>query len=706
MTLRRLPFSLPLLLGSLALSPGCGDNQGDVPPGSHRVELVQYASCSTLEADIKSRALAELDAIIAGYGQGGFGVDDGGAPESDGDSSGGGDGGGGGGGRTEGEDFSGTNNQENGVDEADLVKTDGYNIYLLNGNRLHVFGVPEFGQLTPESETEIEGQPTQLLLDADQGRAAVFSMVYVDTLPADHPMRARLGRQEANDTWAWRTWAISKITMLDVSDPTAPELEREIWLEGWYQTARRNDHSARVVANGQILIPGLDDWWLYAYDANGNPLDEDAVRAAAEARIQAADVEDLIPRMYERLPSGDIAVHSLAGSDCRSFYYPTDSAGRGTTSIISFDLASDGLDFDADTIVANWATVYASDDHLYLAEWAWDWWWGTTMVEPGEVFTPATNLHAFDISQAGETSYLGSGRIDGSVLNQFSLDEEDGRLRVAATTTPWRVWTEDTAELEQPVPESHVYVLEQHGSALDVVGHLGGIAPNESIFSARFTGDKGYLTTFQQIDPLFTIDLSDPVAPRLAGELEVFGFSSYLHPIADGRLLSIGVGGDENGANWLTQVSLFDVSDLDAPAVVDVQELATEGWAWSEAQWEHKAFQYFAPAKLLAVPVSSYIDSYDEGTGEYTYTWTSRLELVSVSDDGLAHKGSIDHSSYYNTGEEWWSSPEVRRSIFMGDFIYAISARAITVHALGDLGQVQAETLPGPTAQDYYYWWW
>ncbi len=704
MLLRRLPYTLPLLL-PLA----CGDNEGgDTPPGSRRVELVQYASCSSLEADIKSRAMAELEAIMAGYSGGGFfGGEDDAAPE--GDASGEGGGSDGGGGRTEGEDFSGTNNQEDGVDEADLVKTDGYNIYLINGNRLHVFGVPTFGQLDAQSETEIEGMPQQLLLDSENHRAAVFSMVYVDTLPEDHPMRQRLGRQEEDiNVWSWRTWAISKITLLDVSDPTAPALERELWLEGWYQTARRHDSSARVVANGQILIPGLDDWWLYAYDANGNPLDQEAVRAAAEARIAAADVEDLIPRMYERLPSGAISVHSLAGTDCHSFYYPSDSAGRGTTSIISFDLASEDLDFDADTIVANWATVYASDDHLYLAEWAWDWWWSYYETEPGEIFTPATNLHAFDVSQPGETSYLGSGRIDGNVINQFALDEEDGLLRVAATTTPWRMWSEETQDLPWPVPESHVYVLEQSGSELDVVGHLGGIAPNESIQSARFTGDKGFVVTFQQIDPLFTIDLSDPRTPVLAGELEVFGFSSYLHPIADGRLLAIGVGGDENGANWQTQVSMFDVSDFDAPAVLDTEQLVTEGYAWSEAQWEHKAFQYFPPAKLLAVPVSSWVDSFDEDTQTYTYTWTSKLELISVdTETGLGRHGSIDHSAYYNNlDQEWWASPEVRRSIFMGDFIYAISARAITVHALDGLNEVNAEALPGPTAGDYYYWWW
>jgi hypothetical protein len=691
--------ALAWLLFLAPLATACDDG-GDPAPGSRRVELVQYASCSDLEQDLKARAHQELEAYLTSWGWGWYGEGDGAPPEAGGaDSSADGSGGG----RQEGSDYSGTNNQEDGVDEADLVKTDGYRIYLVNGNRLHVFGVPEFGQLVDLSVTELEGQPTELLLDADAGRVAVFSMVPVDQLPEDHPMRARVGAQRDGIDWYWRTWALSKITVLDVSDPAAPALEREVWLEGWYQTARRIDHSVRVVESGHIFVPGVDDLWTLAYDADGNPRDIDEIRQLASARIDSADLVDLIPRMYRREPDGSVSDVSLAGSSCGSFYYPTDSAGRSTTSIVSFDLASHELALDADTVVSNWATVYASRDRLYLAEWAWDWWWWTAgAAEPGEIVQPATNIHAFDIAQAGAAHYVGSGRIDGTVINQFALDEQDGLLRVAATTRPWRMWSDDPEVNDDPVPapESHVYVLGEGAGGLAEVGHLGGIAPNEQIFAARFTPDKAYLVTYEQVDPLFTVDLSAPRAPRLAGELDVFGFSTYLHPLAGDRVLAIGVGGDEGGANWQTQVSLFDVSDMAAPSLVDAESLVSEGWAWSEALYEHKAFQYFAPKQLLAVPLSSYTESFDGQ--EYTYDWNSRLELVTVDPaTGLARAGSIDHSRFY--GPDWWGMPEVRRSIFMGDYIYAISARAITAHALDGLGEVAAEELPGPSDQ---YWWW
>ena len=690
---RSFPILLPPLALTLALAGGCAD---DDDPASRRVQLVQYASCSALEADLKQRALAELDVMIQGYGP--WGWDDGVAEPGtapEGDSSGGADGG-----RTEGTDYSGTNNQEDGVDEADLVKTDGHHIYLLNGNRLHTFAVPEFGQLVPLAEAEIEGMPAQLLLDAEAGRAAVFSTVYVESLPEEHPMRERASRAAGGDPWSWRTAALSKITVLDVTDPAAPALERELWLEGWYQTARRTDRSVRVVVNGHVLVPGLDDWWSYAYDEDGQPLEAEEIRALVEARIAEATIEDLIPRMIERLPGGAVATHSLAGEDCRSFYHPTDSVGRSTTSILSFQLTGP-LAVDADTVVSNWSTVYASRDRLYLAESSWSWWWPVSQVEPGEVFVPATNLHAFDVSEPGQAAYVGSGRIQGNVLNQFSLDEEDGLLRVAATTTPWRMWSEETADQPAPQPESHVYVLAERAGGLEQVGHLGGIAPGEQIFSARFTGEKAFMITFEQIDPLFTIDLSSRTAPRLVGHLEIEGFSSYLHPIEGDRLLAIGVGGDETGANWRTQINLFDVANFEAPALMDAEELVTEGWGWSEAQYEHKAFQYFAPKKLLAVPLSSYTEAIDP-QGNYTYDWSSRLEVIRVDDGALSRVGAIDHSIYYDA-EQWWGSPEVRRSIFMGDFLYVISARALTVHRLDGLAQVEAQALPG-TAEPY--WWW
>src|SRR5690606_38068776 len=148
------------------------------------------------------------------------------------------------------------------------------------------------------------------------------------------------------------------------------------------------------------------------------------------------------------------------------------------------------LHWDADHIVSNWATFYSSKDRILLAEQAHDWWWFWWYdSDPDQL-----NIHSFDISVPGQTFYEGSGRIDGVIVDQFSLDEDEGAIRVATTTGMWGRWWLDNDEREEM--QSHVYVLEDQGTHLNVVGHVGGIAPGERIMSSRFQGDKGYLVTF------------------------------------------------------------------------------------------------------------------------------------------------------------------------------------------------------------------
>lgn len=675
-----------LILPLAALVGAAGCDSGDPVGSGTTTRLVQYKSCAHLERDLEDMLISELRTRLDQSQHGGWwgGVEDGAAdPSSDG-------------GRTEGEDFSGTNNQETGVDEADFVKTDGYHVYLLNGNRLHIFGVPEFGELVPESVTEVEGHPRQMLIGKDTDRVALFSQIHPDQLPEAHPLRERLGRFE-DDQWVWRVWNVSKVTILDVSDRTAPALERELYLEGYYQTGRLVDDSVRIGAYSWLNVPTL--WgWDWVYDDDG--LDYGASLMQGAARIRAMELADLIPFIYERQPDGTVTTHSLSRSSCASFRRPTDSHAYGITSILSFDLGADEFAYDADHVVSNWPTLYASTDTLVVAEPANGWWWSWWNDDTPE----RLNIHSFDISVPGKTLYRGSGRVDGLLHDQFSLDEHDDYIRVATTSNMWaRWWVEDP-----PEAENHVYVLDLQGDELVTVGHVDGIAPGERIFSARLQGDRGYLVTFQQIDPLFTLDLSNPHHPQVIGELEIPGFSTYIHPIADDKLLTIGVGGDENGANWRTQISMFDVADFASPSLFDVEALVgDDGWGWSEAMYEHKAFQYWAPKKLLAVPLSSYrnLESPNEWGGYWEYT--SRLELVTVDlEGGLSPYGSIDHSDLYNVdSDQYWYYRDIRRSIFMGDYIYAISDRGVSVHRTSDLGLVTLEPLPGYSPNDWYWWW-
>jgi hypothetical protein len=680
-----------LPLSFLALAACSDDLDG---PGDHVIakttQLVQYNSCSELETDLKQMVTYEIWADIDRSGYWGRGGED--TAGEAGDS---GAGAGSGGGRQEGVDFSGTNNQEDGVDEADFVKTDGYHIYTLNGNRLHIMGVPEFGQLTAESVTKIEGYPQQMLLDAKQNRLVVFSHINTYSLPDGHPLKQLVGYKDEDNGWHWRINQLSKVTVLDITNKNAPSLVREVFYEGWYQTARKVESSIRLSAYSMIE-PSIMWGWYRIYDELGE--DKAATKIAVRDYINNLSLSDFIPQIYVRTPNGHFETNSLSEGSCRSFYRPTDSHARGMSSIISFDLLGESLHWDADHIISNWSTFYSSADTLLLAEPAHDWWWYWWYQDDPDQL----NIHAFDISVPGQTHYTGSGRVEGQIVDQFSLDEDNGAIRVATTTgMMWRWWNDDE---DRPVIENHVWVLEDQGAHLNVVGHVGGIAKGERIMSSRFQGNKGYLVTFEQIDPLFTLDLSNRTNPRVVGELKVPGFSTYLHPIADGKLLSIGVDGTNR---WRTQVSLFDVSDFANPALdIALPVEAQNSWGWSEALYDHKAFQYWAPKNLLAIPQSTY--AYINSNGYTSYRYLSQLVLVNVDamNGGLSIKGRIDHSPYYDAeANTWWRYVDIRRSIFMGEFVYAISDKAITAHRVTDLGKVAEQTLPGYTGNDWYWWW-
>jgi len=685
-------------LGTLGLAlslAACNDGSHPGPISSEETSLVTYQTCDALEADLKDMLVEEVEAHFdqERYWQSHpfpWLEDSAGPPRGDvaNASSPG---------RTEGRDYSGTNNQETGVDEADFVKTDGYHIYLLNGNRLHVFGVPVFGELTDESVIELEGWPSEMLVDKQSGRVAIFSWVDASTLPAEHPLRAQLGESDARGGIAYRIQTISKITVVDASNRRAPRVARELYLEGSYQTARLVERSVRVGSYSYLNVPSVDYWKYYWYNTTNLSIDQR--EAAAKQAVADLTLADMVPRIYERLPDRTFNTINLAGADCASFHRPTDSHGRGVTSLVTIDLSDGASRIDSEQIVTNYATLYASTDYLYLAEGAHDWWWFWWNPRVDDI----TNVHAFDISKPGETRYVGSGRVTGTINDSFSMGEKDGILRLASTTNRFNRWWLDPEERQESA--NHVFTLEPEGGKLVHVGHLGGLASGERIWSARFVGDRAFIVTFRNVDPLFAVDLSDPAQPRVLDELKVPGVSTYIQPIDGQRLLTIGYQGDDQGLNWRGQVSLFDATNPNHLGLLDTQPLSNGQYSWSEALYEHKAFQYWAPRKLLAVPVSSYGSSADPGD-PYGWYYTSQLQLISVGEDGLASYGTIDHSDYYNRDTtRQWVYTDIRRSIFMGDFIYAISDRGISVHKLADLSLVTDAELPG-TIPNQYYWWW
>jgi len=275
--------------------------------------------------------------------------------------------------------------------------------------------------------------------------------------------------------------------------------------------------------------------------------------------------------------------------------------------------------------------------------------------------------------------------VTGFMLSQWSMSEYNGFLRVATTDSPdW--WWDDIDS------ESFVIVLEDRNGELVEVGSVGGLGEGERIYSVRFMGDVGYVVTFRQTDPLYTIDLSDPGNPTVAGELKILGYSAYLHPLGDGLLLGIGQDATEEGGTLGTQISVFDVNDLANPELLHKYTLEH---GYSEVEYDHHAFLHWVPTGLTVLPVQTWWwDEETETDGGF-----SGAIAVRVDDNGIEELARITHS-YSNDPEseeiEWegWRLP-IRRSLVVGDKLLTVSDGGILQSDLDTLAEEAWVTFSG-----------
>ena len=249
--------------------------------------------------------------------------------------------------RQEGVDYSGTNNQEQGVDEADFVKTNGYNIFFVDDGVLHIMDIPEFGEIEHASTTPIQGNPVAMLLNDDV--LVVVSTVSSWNIEEDDPLQDAMGWD--GDWYGWRTNTLTKFTVYNVSDSTSPELSRELYIEGYYMTAREVSGTVRAVTHTWMNIPDLRTWISYPDDYWMEDNTEEERRymreaAAMEAILHNQEVmaeitlEEMLPQVHERI-DGDILTHHMSDDDCSDFSAPEDALNRGYTSIFTIDLVSE-----------------------------------------------------------------------------------------------------------------------------------------------------------------------------------------------------------------------------------------------------------------------------------------------------------------------------------------------------------------------------
>jgi Beta propeller domain len=501
----------------------------------------------------------------------------------------------------EGEGFSGTNVQELGVDEADIVKTDGERIYVVSANQLVVVDAATATEL---GRTEIaQGYSPELFL----GGGDVLLVTRGDSGAVPFGRGAGVVADSIRPGYVDPATIIQSI---DVSGGT-PRVRETLRVEGDYVTARSVDGIARIVlqANPQWAFP-----FVYPQSEAG---EERAAEANQEA-VAASTLDDWLPHFVLEDAGGAKVAEGIL-PDCRRVDAPTEFSGFGVVSVLSVPLAGPIDTGNVTSVLAPGDVVYASPDSLYVATTTW---LDPQIAENEQDWEAAwaarrVNIHRFDISTP-DAAYAASGSVPGEIRDQFSLSEYDGYLRVVTTSgEPWN-----------QTSESQVRVLQENGTELVEVGSVGDIGNGEAVQSVRFAGPVGYVVTFQQVDPFYTIDLADPAHPTIAGELKIPGFSSYLHPIGDGLVLGVGSAATEQGSVTGAKVSLFDVSDL-----ADPQEVAT--WTapdgWNDVGWEHRSFLWWEPLQLAVIPVQVWNEN-----------WAGAV-VLRVADGQITEVGRIDH---------------------------------------------------------------
>jgi hypothetical protein len=343
--------------------------------------------------------------------------------------------------------------------------------------------------------------------------------------------------------------------------------------------------------------------------------------AANRAAVARAGVSAWLPS-YSSTGAG----RTVSGSvPCTSVSRPSVYSGTSLLTVETFDLSSSALGTGTPVSVeADGDTVYGTASSLYIAsgnQWAGPRFGGgaayagPAAAEPAGQSLPAgirqqTQIYRFDISQAGPPRLAASGVVPGYLIDQYALSEWNGYLRVATTTgLSWAAADGPSpAGASAPPSSSAVYALSLAGPAMPIVGKVMGLGSGERIYSVRFLGPVGYVVTFRQTDPLYTVDLSDPARPRVVGSLALTGYSAYLHPASATELIGIGQSADKMGHVGGIQVSLFDVANLASPTRLATYALAG---ASSAAEFDPHAFLYWPSAGLVVVPLYGYAQGGD-----------------------------------------------------------------------------------------------
>ncbi|MBI2971588.1 MAG: beta-propeller domain-containing protein [Candidatus Aenigmarchaeota archaeon] len=602
-------------------------------------------------------------------------------------------------------DYSTTNIQVEGVDEADIVKNDGKYIYTVTGNAVAIVDAHPADTAQLVATINTTGTVHELFVNGD--RLVIFgvgSQPYAYMEPAQSVASLSV--------YPWRETTF--IRAYDIADRAHPVLQRDIVLNGTYVDSRMIGDMVYAI----VTAP--------AYTSGG------------DVPIPYGTGERFPDIYYFDMPDYSYTftnVLSLDVNDAKVVESKTFLLGYSSTLYVSQNniymvyqkqvrqsVIFDRLVTDVVIPVVPWdiadklRTVQTSSNSSYEKQAAisrilQDW---LASLNPEEAAAVQRNLEARyaavqqDIAKEmeksvvhriaiadGAVTYTASGEVPGQPLNQFSMDEYNGYFRIATTTG--EVWG------SEPAARNHVYVLD---SGMRITGKLEDLAPGERIYSARFMGDRAYLVTFKKIDPLFVIDLTNPQQPAVLGKLKIPGYSDYLHPYDENHIIGVGketVEAEEGNFAWYQgiKLSLFDVSDVANPKEIGKFNIGNRGTD-SYALSDHKAFLFSKSKNLLVIPVLlAEIDEakYPGGVSGSAYgdfVWQGAYVLGVDTTSGFTLRGRVSHGGedLAKSGFYFRSPYAIKRSLYMANTLYTVSDKMVQANDLGSLEEVTRVELP------------
>lgn len=529
-------------------------------------------------------------------------------------------------------DHSSTNVQVEGVDEADIVKTDGDTIYHLRAQDLKITDIStgEMKTLATIKFEEMSGATEFYLYDGKLiviGNRQIFYPMYEKFAPDMMPMPQMTPK--------------THIYFYDVSDPSKPTLIRKYEGDGSYMTSRMTGGKLYMVMNK----------WLSTYELTA----ENALPTFTDTLIKAGTDE---------VKSSKIDFNALR-------YFP-DTVESNVMITLGFDLADMSKDPHKGAYLGSSTNLFADMNTMVIAldRYHYDFRIQGDVVMP--TFQNTTELYKFNLVN-GTVNYSASGSVPGRVLNQFSMDAHGGNFRIA--TTSGETW-DDTSQ-------NNLYVL---GANMAIKGKLEGLAPGERIYSARFVGERAYLVTFKQVDPFYVIDLKDPLRPSVLGYLKIPGFSDYLQPYDANTVIGFGKDTIETANGPIVggiKIAMFDVTDVTKPVEKSKIVLGTSG-SYSDVLYNHKALLFSKDKSLFALPVMLYEDQYKFSfQGAYVYS----INPVS----GFVLRGTSTHLTQAEVDDsvlKWYDTTKnVSRIIWSDTTLYTLSEYGIKSHDMMNMIQ-------------------